>query len=80
MRVEGRQCRFILQGLLPLKVYLWKPSVMDAFCVLWTKSKDVLFGPQTFDENSGKGNPGDYNVNNLLIVAQLTNLFYRKVN
>lgn len=30
---------------------------MDAFCVLWTKSKDVLFGPQTFDENSGKGNP-----------------------
>lgn len=55
---------------------------MDAFCVLWTKSKikDVLFGPQTFDENSGKGNPEDYNVNNLLIVAQLTNLFYRKVN
>lgn len=53
---------------------------MDAFCVLWTKSKDVLFGLQTFDENSGKGNPGDYNVNNLLIVAQLTNLFYRKVN
>lgn len=45
-----------------------------------TKSKDVLFGPQTFDENSGKGNPEDYNVNNLLIVAQLTNLFYRKVN